>query len=131
MVSGSSSRAWSGIGYPSLAIGLRRREDQGLIPRDHDGVLVMRGQAAVRGGDGPPVRAGPGAPRARGDDRLEGDDESLGERFPRRGVVEVQDLGRLVDGAADAVPAELAEHGEAASPDLALDLPADDEIGRA
>ena len=50
---------------------------------DDDGVLVVSGEAAVGGADGPAIAVEGDAARGGGDDGLDGDDEAFGEEVAR------------------------------------------------
>ena len=92
---------------------------------DDDGVLVMGRKAAVGGADGPAVAVERDAAGAGGDDRLDGDDQALGEKMAGCGIGVVWDAGIFVNGAANAVAAEFADDVEAAAADFAFDGAAD------
>jgi hypothetical protein len=88
-------------------------------------VLVVGGEAAVGGADGPAVAVEGDAACGSGDDGLDGDDEPFGEEMACVGVGIVGDAGLFVNGAADAVAAEFADDVKAAAADFALDGAAD------
>ena len=58
-------------------------EKDGVALGDDDGVLVVGGEAAVGGADGPAVAVERDAAGAGGDDGLDGDDEAFGEQIAR------------------------------------------------
>ena len=88
-------------------------------------MLVVSGEAAVGGADGPAVAVERDVAGAGGDDRLDGDDEAFGEEMAGVGIGVVGDSGLFVNGAANTVAAEFADDVEAAAADFALDGAAD------
>src|SRR5579859_3235159 len=122
-ISGSGSGHEPAI--PCRATGpLREREDLVSAVGYQDRVLELGGAAAVLGDHGPAVRPDVVVDRAEGQHRLDG------ERHPRlhdgggAGVVEVRDHQARVEGGADAVACEVADHAVAEPPGVGLDDPA-------
>ena len=72
---------------------------------DDDSVLVMGGEAAVDGADGPAVAVKGDAACGGGDDGLDSDDEAFGEEMAGIGIGIVGYAGLFVNGAANAVAA--------------------------
>jgi hypothetical protein len=66
-------------------------------------VLVVGGEAAISGADGPAVAAKGDATGGGGDDGLDGDDEAFGEEMAGCGIGIIGDTGFFVNGAAYAV----------------------------
>ena len=84
---------------------LRGGEQDRVALGDDDGVLVVGGEAAVGGADGPAVAVERDAACAGRDDGLDGDDKALSEEMAGAGVGVIGDAGLLVDGPANAVAA--------------------------
>src|SRR5687768_4595191 len=103
MRSRRSSSASAGLWPPSLP-----RKQLGAGGGDEDRVLVVGGEDAVLRRQRPAVRI-LDQPRLRHrDDRLDGDDLAVLEAIALVRVEVVEDVRRLVDGAADTVPGDLA-----------------------
>jgi hypothetical protein len=81
----------------------------------------VSGEAAVGGADGPAISGEDGAAGFAGDDGFDGDDEAFSEQAGGGWIGPVGDAGALVDGAADAVSAELADDVKAVSFDGGFD----------
>ena len=72
---------------------------------DDDGVLVVSGEAAIGGTDGPAVAVEGDAAGGGGDDGLDGDDEAFGEEMARLRMRQNSGRWALRGCAADAVAA--------------------------
>src|SRR5579872_211698 len=81
-------RASVTLGYDARLPNTNSRDgDEDRLARgDDDGVLVVRGEAAVRRADRPPVALQDAAPMPRGEDRLDGDDQSVRKAAAAAGV---------------------------------------------
>src|SRR5580658_1297671 len=100
---------------------LRRRQQQGRALRDHKGMLVMRRRPVIGRDHRPLVWCGEDPAGTGGDNRLDRNDQAFGEDLIVARIGIVRYTRRFMDGAADAVARQLANHGEAAAPDFALD----------
>src|SRR5260370_8532379 len=101
------------------------REQTRCTARNHDGVLIVRGEAAVGRAIGPAILAERNVAGAGRNDWFDSDDQARGQ-FVLRGEVRV--IGhrrRLVNGAADAVAAQLLDDVKAPSAPSTLDTTPD------
>src|SRR5271155_4142173 len=100
-------------------------EKDGVAFGDDDGVLVVGGEAAVGGADGPAVAVEGDAACGGGDDRLDRDYEAFDKEMASVGVGVIGDPRLFVNGAPYAVAAKFADDVKAAAADFALDGAAD------
>src|SRR5690348_14411127 len=101
--------SWSLIGRPRPALG---GVGEYLVPGlgDTHGVLELRRERAVLGNGGPAVREDLHLEAAGIHHRLYREEHARLEHGPVLGCAEMQDRGRVVEDAADAMPAEIAHH---------------------
>ena len=100
-------------------------EDLAARGGDADHVLELGGEGAVAGHGGPAVVEHLHLRAAGIHHRLDGEEHAFLELGAFTGAAEMEDVGRGVEGAADAVAAEVADHGEALLLHVALDGVAD------
>src|SRR5215213_4962315 len=85
------------------------REDLAAVVGDPDAVLELRGQGAVAGDGGPAVLEQFDARLADVDHRLDREEHSRPKLGAAAGAAGMDDLGRVVEQAAEAVAAEIAD----------------------
>ena len=76
---------------------------------------------AVGGAYGPTIAGNNGASRSGGNNRLNRDHQAFGQNLAGFGIGVVGHAGLFVDGAANAVSTQIANHGETAAPHFAFD----------
>src|SRR5688572_24797703 len=100
-------------------------EDLAAVLGDADAMLELGGEAAVAGDGGPAVVEQFDRRLADVDHRLDGEEHSGPELRPGAGAAGVDDLGRIVEDAAEAVAAEIADDAVAIGLGVGLDGMAD------
>jgi hypothetical protein len=100
-------------------------KEDGLAASDDDGVLVVRGEAAIRGADSPTVREKLGPAAARRNNRFNRNHQAFGEELASQRIRIVWNGRRLVDRTPDTVAAEFANDVESSAARFAFNCPAD------
>lgn len=94
-------------------VGLRKsRDDNRPASRNNDSVLVLGGQAAILGLQGPAVVSRDDLPGAHGQKRFDRDDQPFDQALIGRGQVEPRHAGLLVEAEPNTVAGHITDDGK-------------------
>jgi len=98
----------------------RRQQHRGAFP-DHERMLVMRRGPVIRRDHRPFIRCDERPSRSRRDNRFDGYHQAFRENLIRLRIGLVWHSRFFMDGASNAVAAQIANHGKSAAPHFTLD----------